>query len=375
MLKNMVRSGVACVMGVLALTIANASHAAGTKNAAAATTAATADPVKLSEFLVKPAEQAVKDRNFSRAIALYRGIVAIRGDGDEMVWKLAEAWQLAGRFTQAADELTRYENAVTDPEKKESAADQIKKLAAQTEGYDSYRKLLIGGADKEAKQAFALGTQYANKKQWLEASLLFRAGVIMAPDVVGNIRKLGDAYDKLGKADEANQFFNRYLRQHPFGKNADEVRHRLQLAKQVGSMAIESALPCEQVWVNGQQAPMKLPVKKIDMAAGDYKLLCYSEKYHFAQYAYGTVAVGGAVTVSFQWAIVKNKLDPWGRIALEDPNNPKVMVDVGQWDEFGVQVPDDRRSLKVHLKAGDGSQEKDILVKLEAGKTVEITWK
>ncbi len=393
MLNYMVLRGAAQVMGVLALTIgvqAGSAVAGGAKKPKpapkqpvavvdkddakkpAAGGAAAATTVDLATFLVKPAEQAMKDRKYERAVALYRGIVAIRGDADESMWQLAEAWRVAGEANTGADELERYEAAITDQAKKQKAAAMVQEMRAQEKGFAGGR-FTPGGADKEGQEAFKLGRVYYKKKQYAEAVLLFKAGTVMAPDVKGNIRELAQAYDALGQTAEANEFFTRYLRVHPFGKNADEVRVRLAKVKLTGTMTIQSSLPCEQIWVNGQQASVKLPVK-VDLAAGNYKALCVNLKYHHIQYEYAKVENGQVSKLSFDWAIVVNKLNPWARVVMENPYDPTKMQDVGLFEEFGVKVPDDRRSLKVHLKAGDNSQEKDVLLKLEPGKTVALSW-
>jgi hypothetical protein len=69
-----------------------------------------------------------------------------------------------------------------------------------------------------------------------------------------------------------------------------------------------------------------------------------------------------------------NKLDPWGRIVLENPDRESEMNDIGVWDEIGVPVPEDRRSLKVMLKAADHSRRKEMRIKLEAGMRIPLAW-
>jgi hypothetical protein len=110
------------------------------------------------------------------------------------------------------------------------------------------------------------------------------------------------------------------------------------------------------------------------LAAGHYRLLCYSEKYHFARYVNVDVPVGGDVRADFTWAIIENRLDPWGRIVMENPDRRSEMNDIGVWDEIGVPVPEDRRPLKVLLRSADSSRRKEVLLQLEAGKRIPLAW-
>ena len=63
-----------------------------------------------------------------------------------------------------------------------------------------------------------------------------------------------------------------------------------------------------------------------------------------------------------------------GRIVMENPDRESEMNDIGVWDEIGVPVPEDRRSLKVLLRAPDSSRRKDLRIKLEAGKRFPLAW-
>jgi tetratricopeptide (TPR) repeat protein len=324
-------------------------------------------------FLVKPAEQALDARKYGLAVSLYRGIVAIRGDGDESVWKLAEAWTLAGEFDAAIEELERYESAVTDKAKKERAREEIASLETRPKGF-SGNVFNVASADKQAAEAFKQGRKLFGAKKYAEAVVLFRAGIVMAPDMPGSYRELGEAYDKLGKSQEATDFFIRYLRLRPFGKNADQVRKRLEKAGVVGKLSIESSFPCELVMMDRQTVPGKLPIANMVVAPGKHRLLCYTEKYHFASYIWADVTKGGSAKAKFEWAIIENALDPWGRIVLENPAEAGEFTDIGLWKEIGVPIPDDRRSLSVKLKAADGTKTKETLVKLEPGKRIKIEW-
>jgi tetratricopeptide (TPR) repeat protein len=361
----MARARVATVIAVGLLTTVAAVPVSHAKDSSGSDPAA---------FLVKPAEQALADRKYGLAVSLWRGIVAIRGDGDEAAWKLAEAWTLAGEFEAAVEELERYAAAVDDTEKKERARDEIRALGKRPKGF-SGKVFVVDSATKQAADAFKRGRALFKKKKYADAVALFKAGTVMAPDMPGPYRELGEALGKLGRAEEATDFFVRYLKLRPFGKNADVVRKRLTKAGAVGKLTIESSFECEQLWMNRQPVPVKkLPAKDLVVAPGRYRLLCYNEKLHFARYINADVAKGNRATAKFEWAVVENALDPWGRIVLENPDDPDEMSDIGLWREIGVPVPDDRRSLKVKLRSADGTKSKETHVKLEAGKRVRIEW-
>ncbi len=327
-------------------------------------------------FLVKPAEEALKGRKFGLAVSLYRGIVAIRGDGDEAAWKLAEAWTLAGEFDSAVEELERYVAAQTDKDKIEKAEKEISSLEGRIKGFSGGKVFDPVSADTQAKEAFKRGRKLFGDKKYAEAAALFKAGSVMAPDIPGNYRELGEALSKLGRQQEATDFFVRYLRLRPFGKNADEVRKRLEKEGAVGKLSIEASLPCEELWMDRQPFPKdkKLPIKEMSVAPGRHKLLCISNTYHIGEYISVTVAKKDKAKVAWNWAIIENALDPWGRIVVEVPDDPDKFQDVGLWKELGHPVPEDRRALRAKLKAADGSKTKEITLKLEPGKRVKVEW-
>jgi tetratricopeptide (TPR) repeat protein len=323
---------------------------------------------------VPGAEKAVKDRNYELAVSLWMGVVEIRGYGDDSVWKLVEAYELAGEFDDATVWLERYVAVATDATKKQKAVDEITALKTRPRGF-SQKGFRPQSAKKEAAEAFKRGRAAFKAKKYAEAVQYFKAGAVMAPDLPGNYRELGQAYDKLGQANQANVFFVQYLQMRPFGKNADEIRPRLVKANMVGKLTIESALPCDDVVINGQLVPKKLPVKDHVVAPGKYKLLCYSDKYRYAYYEKVEVKVGATAKVSFDWAIIENKLEPWGRIVIENADDPGKMQDVGLFPEVGVPVPKDRRALKVRITDGaDKTKTREEFLKLEPGKRYVLKW-
>jgi tetratricopeptide (TPR) repeat protein len=348
-------------MGVvlITLTLTTFAHATPAADAAA--------------FLVKPAEDALRERKLGLAVSLWRGVVAIRGDADPAMQKLALAWTLAGEFEAAIEELERHKAALHDPDAQSAVTKQIIDLEHRPKGF-SGAVFQVVPAEAEAREAFRRGRRAFEAKQYAASASLYRAGIEMDPDLPGNYRELGEALGKLDRGDEATQFFDRYLRMRPFGKNADEVRARLASDGSLGKLSVGSSFACDQVWMNRQPVPLKLPIVDFVVAPGRYRLLCYSEKYHFARYVTAEVPKGGNVRADFTWAIIENRLDPWGRIVMENPDRRSEMNDIGVWDEIGVPVPDDRRPLKVLLRAADSSKRKEVFIQLEAGKRIPLAW-
>ncbi len=326
----------------------------------------------LASFLVKPAEDALASRRFGLAVSLWRGVAAIRGDASDATWKLADAWTLAGEFEAAAEELGRFAQATSDEARRAEALQKIADLEKRPKGFAG-KVFEVVPADKEAKEAFRRGRIRFRAGKYADAAALYRAGVEMAPDVAGNVRELASAYEKMGRAADAQPFFLRYLRLRPFGKNADGVRAKLDRAGALGRLSIVSSFPCE-VWVNRQPLGRPLPLKNLPVAPGTYRILCFSERFHFARYLNVAVGKGENARASFDWAILVNKLEPWGRIVMENPDRANEMNDIGVWDEIGVPVPEDRRAVRVVLRAGDSSRRKELLLQLEAGKRIPLVW-
>ncbi len=359
-----------------AATPANADHPAASPGAP-----------DLAEFLVRPAENALATRDLAHAVSLWRGVVAIRGDADEAVFQLATAWTLAGDFGAAAEELERFAHATSDEAARARATAQIDDLRHRPRGFTAPGQVFAPLAVEEwAREADRLGKKHLGDKDFTGAAALFRGAVEMAPESPAGYSDLALAYEKLGNAEAATPLFLRALRLHPFGRNADEVRAKLASQGALGKLSVTTSFPCEQLWVNRQpvfaadagkragKSDGVQPIHDLAVAPGRYRLLCYNEKYHFARYVDVDVARGEAQTADFAWAVVENKLDPWGRIVVENPDRQNELDDVGLWEEIGLPVPDDHRALKVVLTSGDGARHKEVLLKLEPGRRVPLAW-
>lgn len=323
--------------------------------------------------MIGSAQDALAARKLGLAVSLWRGVAALRGDADPALLELAKAWTLAGEFDAAIEELERHRKALADIASIARVNQQIVDLERRPRGF-SDGVFEVVPAEAQAREAFRRGRIALRQKRYADAALFFRAGVEMAPDLPGNYRELGEALTRLGREGDARELFLRYLRMRPFGKNAGEIRSRLLPAGMLGTLSVASSFSCEQVWLNRQPVPLPLPIEKLQVAPGRYRILCYSEKYHFARYVGVDVPKGGAARAELAWAILENKLDPWGRIVMENPDRESEMNDIGVWDEIGVPVPEDRRPLKIVMRAADSSKRKEMRIKLEAGKRIPLSW-
>lgn len=331
---------------------------------------------KMSEALVKPAEKARTDRKFALAIVYYRAIVVARGPGGPEALTLAELWQLAGQSTEALEVLDAYMAAQTEMTAVRDARKKREQYAKASNAFAT--RIELPALDKEGGAMFEKGRKAYKKKQWGDALVYFQMGYALAPDLAGFLRELGATYKELKADDKRLEFYLRYLRIRPFGENADLIRKELKDEKGVlGTLTVETSLKCETViLINRQQMPQKQVKKPFPVAPGTYIGLCVSEKYEFGMWARAEVTGGGDATLRFNWALIENKLvKPYGRIRIENPDDPGVMMDLGVSSTLlGVKVPDDGRSLSYLGTSDDGSKTTEGFLKLVAGQTHEIKW-
>jgi hypothetical protein len=330
---------------------------------------------QLSEFLVSPAQRAAKAREWAKAIPLYQALVVARGGGGAEAKQLATLWTLAGQNERAAEAWTEYAAAVGDPGERQSAQNEATRLASVNDPFAD--KLALGEHATEARKAFSLGRAAFAARQYADALVYFHIGYALAPELPGFLRELGATYDKLGADAPKREFYRRYLVQRPFGGNADLVRAELaREAGALGTLKIASSLPCSELWINRQRVTTKLPDKGIAVAPGSYKGLCFNPRYEMALFEYATVEAGKPATMSFRWGIVENKLEhPFGRIALENPKAPGVMIDLGITSpEVGVAAPADGHKLKMILKDDSGVRTEVRMVEIEPGHRLAVTW-
>jgi len=330
---------------------------------------------KLSEFLVRPANTALKAKAHARAIPLFQALVVARGPASPEAKQLAQLWMVAGQTERAIEAWTIYAAATHDEAARTAALAEIQRLAGNTDPLAD--KLALTPLVTEARRAFALGRAAFKKQHYGDALVYFHIGNALAPDLPGFLRELGATYDKLGAATQRRELYRRYLVQRPFGANADVVRAELAKDKDVlGTLLISSSLPCTELWINRQRVTGKLPEKGIVVAPGTYKGLCFNPRYEMALFEYATVEPGKPALMTFAWAIIENQLErPYGRIALENPKSPGTMIDLGiTTTEIGVAAPTDGRKLKMILKDDSGVRTEQRIVEIRPGQRLTVRW-
>jgi len=330
---------------------------------------------KIAAFLRKPAEEAMKAREWGRAIPIYRGLVAALGEGDDAAFELATAWMAAGQQDEALDVLKEFIAETTDAKKRKEAETQLKRLQRRRIRF-AKEDFRLESSPKLAKEAFDDGRKAFRKKDYADALIYYKIGYALSPDAAGFLREIGATYEKLGAKDERTKWYVSYLRRRPFGKNADEIRKTLRKDKgALGTVTIKSPFPCDSFVVVGMSGP-KLPIKSMAMAPGKYTSLCVNEQFRIGYWEDFDVEAGKTAEIQLAWAVIVNDLkEPYGRIVLENPREAGVMMDLGvSTPEIGVAVPRDRRALKMILKADDGSRVEERFIRLEPGAKQPVKW-
>jgi tetratricopeptide (TPR) repeat protein len=329
----------------------------------------------LSAFLVATAQRAAKAREWAKAIPLYQALVVARGPGSPESRQLATLWTLAGQNERAAEAWSDYADAAGDPAERSHARSEATRLDSVIDPFAD--KLVLAEQTGDARKAFALGRAAFAARQYTDALVYYHLGYALAPELAGFLRELGATYDKLGAAQPKREFYRRYLVQRPIGSNADVVRAELAKDKDVlGTLQVSSSLPCTELWINRQRLTGKLPDKGIIVAPGNYKGLCFNPRFEMALFEYATVEAGKPSAMTFRWSIVENRLEhPLGRIALENPKAPGVMIDLGiSSPDVGVAAPADGRKLKMTIKDDIGMRTETRMVQIEPGQRLVVKW-
>lgn len=333
-----------------------------------------ADAVELSRFLEKPAAAAMRKRDYTRAIALYRGLVAARGEGDPIALDLARAWTLAGRYDEAGEVLDQFLAAARDEKLIEGARRERERISKARFFFD--KSFDIPPASGEAERCFDLGRKNFRRGKYAEALVYYQMGHALDVNFPGFLRELGATYEKLGAHKERLDFYTRYLLLRPLGKNADFVRKQLEASKaDLGVLSVESSLPCDEFWLSGTRGG-RLPVQGLKVPPGKFKALCVSFQHELAYFEYATVETGKAAALRFRWAIVENELkSPLGRIRIQDPRSEGDMIDLGvSATAVGVVLPDDDRAIAVELVSEDGSRNERRYIRLAPGQRYKLAW-
>lgn len=326
----------------------------------------------LSAPLVANAVKAAKAKDFGKAIPFYEALVLARGYRSPEAKQLAQLWTEAGQVRQASETWSKIADALEDGSEKSTARETAKQLLAQ---YDPLSdKLELSALDAPAKAMFAAGRAAFQAGNYGDALVELHMGYALAPDLPGFLRELGATYDKLGAPDAKREFYRRYLVNRPFGANSDAIRKELP-TETLGTLTMSSSLPCTELWLQREHIKA-IPQKGFLVAPGEYKGLCFNPRYEMALFEYVTVEPGKPATMTFRWAVVENKLEsPYGRIALENPKAPGVMIDLGITSpEIGVAVPADGKSLKMVLKDDSGMRTETRQVRLDPGQHLVVKW-
>jgi hypothetical protein len=329
----------------------------------------------LSAFLLTNAVKAVKNRRWSEAIPYYQALVVARGASSQEAAQLATLWTLAGQSQAATAVWSAYAAAATEPNAKANALTEVTRLTTNPDPFAEQLELIPATA--AAQKSFAAGRRAFAAKQFGDALVYFHMGYALAPEMPGFLRELGATYDRLGASDKKREFYQRYLLQRPFGRNADAARKALASeADSLGTLTISTSARCEQLWINRQQVVQPLPTTGILVAPGTYKGMCFAGKQEMALFEYATVEAGKSAQLAFAWATIVNELtNPLGRIALENAKSPGVMIDLGiSSTEVGVAVPGDRRTLKMTVKDDIGSRTETRSIQLEPGQRYVVRW-
>lgn len=330
---------------------------------------------RLSQFLVAAGDKHRKARDWARAIPIYQALTVARGPASDAAEMLAKLWTLAGQNTEAAAAWRAVAAASADDAQKQRALAEAERLAKQPDPFAD--KLRLTPAAAEARRAFSLGRSAFAAKRYGDALVYFHMGYALAPELPGFLRELGATYDKLGAVERKRELYQRYLLQRPFGPNADLVRKDLRKSNaELGTLTISSSQPCTELWVNRQRVGGALPQGGVAVAPGEYKGLCYVPKLEMALIEYATVSAGASAELSFRWAVLVNKLEkPLGRIAIENPKSPGIMIDLGvSSPELGVALPPDGKKLRMVLVDDAGTRKEERYIRLESGQRHVVQW-
>ena len=313
-------------------------------------------------WLEKAAEQAVIAGQFPRAVALLRGLGALRPKDPSPTYRLAEVYALAGQFEEAIAEYRRFAaRPEADNARKTRAESEAKRLedAPAPFAEQLFRQM---PATAEARRLFDEGKKDAQSKHFEAAIRELQAALLLDPDLPGSYRLLGAVYGKVGDKAQERQFLADYLKVRPDGAIADTVRQKLKGDGVLGTITVESSWPCK-VFINGRETGRSTPLKKFAVPAGKYIVGLENEQYHIVRNLRVDVTPQKDTEKKFNFGILHTKLEPWARIRVDGK-------DIGLWDEAGI--PEGKHT--VALKAHDGSKEKTVTVEIKGGSREKLSW-
>ncbi|HEX6837291.1 MAG TPA: PEGA domain-containing protein [Polyangia bacterium] len=312
--------------------------------------------------LEKAAEQAVVKGEYPRAVALLRGLSALRPKDPSPDYRLAEVYTLAGQYEEAIGEYRRFAaRPEADPARKARAEAEAKRLE---DAPAPFAETLFkqASATPEAKRLFEEGKKDAQAKRYQPAVNELQASLLLDPDLPGPYRLLGAVYGKTGDRAQEKLFLADYLRVRPDGQIADTVRKKLASEHVLGTLTVEASWPCH-VYINGRDTGKTTPLKKYALPPGKYLVGLENEQYHTIGNLHVNVTTGKDTEKSFEFGVLSTKLDPWARVRVDGK-------DIGLWDEVGV--PEGTHSIS--YKSHDGSKEKSVELTIKGGARAKLSW-
>ncbi len=322
-----------------------------------------------ADWLIKDAETAINLGQTGKAIAIYRGAVVLRDEDPELVFRLADAYRMAGELAEASQEFRRFLEISKDPKRRKEAREAIAvmaKMPALFVDRDLKREVY---SREHGVEAFKRGRAMSRKKRNDMAVRYFEAALMLDPTLVGVLRWLGQIYAATDDKTKAAEYYARYLRTMPAGKNADIVRKRLMEVdeKFMGSLSLTSSYPCE-VWINGVPVTGRsTPIKNFRLPDGEYSIVFYNREYHIGHKQRVFVKRTEQETIHFPFGILETKLEPWARVRVDG-------LDVGLWNTVGIPARD--KPYTVRFVSHDGKKRMEKQITIEAEKTVTVDkWK
>jgi Flp pilus assembly protein TadD len=313
-------------------------------------------------WLEKAAEQAVIAGQFPKAVAMLRGLGALRPKDPSPTYRLGEVYALAGQFEEAIAEYRRFaQRPEADNARKARAESEAKRLEEAPAPFAEqlFRQM---PATVEAKRLFEEGKKDAQAKRYDAAIHELQAALLLDPDLPGPYRLLGAVYGKVGDKAQERQFLADYLRIRPDGQIADTVRQKLKGDGVLGTISVESSWPCK-VLINGRETGRSTPLKHFAVPAGKYIVGLENEQYHIVRNLRMDVSAQKDTEKKFNFGILLTRLEPWARIRVDGK-------DIGLWDEAGI--PEGKHT--VAFKAHDGSKEKTVTVEIKGGSREKLSW-
>ncbi|HEX9101231.1 MAG TPA: tetratricopeptide repeat protein, partial [Polyangia bacterium] len=305
---------------------------------------------------------AVIKGEYGRAVALFRGLAALRPKDPTPIYRLAEVYTTAGQYEEAIGEYRRFTSRPeADPARKARAESEIKRLE---EAPAPFAETLFkaSSATPESKRLFEEGKKDAQAKRWQPAINELQAALLLDPDLPGPYRLLGAVYGKTGDRAQERLFLADYLRVRPDGKIADTVRQTLAKEHVLGTLSVESSWPCK-VYINGRDTGRTTPLKKYSLPPGKYVVGLENEQYHIFGNLHLNVTTGKDTEKGFAFGVLSTKLDPWARVRVDGK-------DIGLWDEAGVPEGTHNVSFKSH----DGTKEKSMELTIKGGARAKLSW-